>query len=199
MLAIIFPAASQSGQKLGFSLVFLFLSITPPPRSALLVYCAVSAVPRSCVYFHAGREDSTDTCLICLAAFIEGEHLVRRTACNNKFHAICLFEWRVAENIQGQRTRCPLCRGHLYAYSTPATDPNSPKVEIVRLRLTLEVVPTSRRTTASGIAVRDLRSSLVRSGQFRQLSKAGIDMISNGRAEVTRTFRLSCWCWHRAS
>jgi hypothetical protein len=135
----------------------------------------VSAVSRSCVYFHTGREDSTDTCSTCLTAFTEGEHLARRTACNNKFHAICLFEWRVAENIQGQRTRCPLCRGHLYAYSTPATQPQlsdlreGPKIEIVRLRLTLEAVPTSQRTTASGIAVRDLRSSLVRSGKFRQL------------------------------
>jgi hypothetical protein len=131
----------------------------------------MSTVSQSCVYFHVGREDSTDTCSICLTAFAEGEHLARHTACNNRFHAICLFEWRVTQNIQRQRARCPLCRGHLYTFTTPATrTPLSDlRDEIVRLRLTIEVVSSSRRTTASGMAARDLRSSPVRSGTFRQL------------------------------
>jgi hypothetical protein len=135
----------------------------------------MSAVSQPCAYFHAGREDSTDTCSICLATFTEGEHLARHTACNNKFHAICLFEWRFAENTQGQRARCPLCRGHLYTFTTPATRPQLSnlreglEVEIVRLRLTVEVVISSRRTTASGMAVRGFRGNPVRSRQFRQL------------------------------
>ena len=91
------------------------------------------------------------------------------------FLSICLFEWRVAEKIQGQRARCPLCRGHLYTFSIPTTRPqlsdfrDGLEVEIVRLRLTLEIVTSSRRTTMSDIAVRDLRSSPGRSGQFHQL------------------------------
>ena len=159
---------------------------------------AVSAVSRSCVYFHASREDSTDTCSICLAAFTEGEHLARRTACNNKFHAICLFEWR-----QGQRARYPLCRRHLYAYSTPATQPQlsdlreGPKVEIVRLPLTLEVVTTSQRTTASGIAVRDLRGNLVRSGQFRQTLKCGHWHDLHGKWESEGPIERQGRLWYR--
>jgi hypothetical protein len=134
----------------------------------------MSAISQSCVCFHAGREDSTDTCSICLTAFTEGEYLARHTACKNRFHAICLFEWRVTQSIQGQRSQCPLCRGYLYTFTTPATRPqlsdlrDGPEVEIVRLSLTMEVVPSSRRTSASGIAVRDLRGSSVRPG-FRQL------------------------------
>ena len=120
----------------------------------------MSAVLQSCVYFPAGREDSTDTCSICLTAFVESEHLARHTACNNRFHAICLFEWRVTQNIQRQRARCPLCRGHLYTFTTPATRaPLSDfrEGEIVRLRLTVEVVSSSRRTTASGSEARSRR------------------------------------------
>lgn len=132
----------------------------------------MSIISDTCVYFHAGRGDSTDTCSICLAAFTEGEHLARHTTCNNKFHKICLFEWGVAERSQGQRARCPLCRGHLYTFTTPATRlqlsnlREGSEVEIVRLRLTLEVVTSSQRTTVD-IAVRDLGASSARSGQFR--------------------------------
>ena len=135
----------------------------------------MSAVSQSCVYFHVCREDSTDTCSICLTAFAEGEYLARHTACYNTFHAVCLFEWRVTQNIQRQRARCPLCRGHLYTFTTPATRPplsdlrEGPEVEIVRLHLTMEAVSSSRRTTVNGMAVRDFRSSLVRLGTFRQL------------------------------
>jgi hypothetical protein len=135
----------------------------------------MSAVSQPFVYFHVGREDFTDTCSICLTAFAESEHLARHAACKNRFHAICLFEWRVTQNIQGQRARCPLCRGHLFTFTTPATQPplsdfrEGPEVEIVRLRLTVEVVPSSRRTTASGMVVRDPMSRPVRSGTFRQL------------------------------
>lgn len=135
----------------------------------------MSAISQSCVYFHIGREDSTDTCSICLTAFAEGEYLARHTACNNRFHAICLLEWRVTQNIQRQRARCPLCRGHLCTFTTPATRPplsdllEGLEVEIARLRLIMEVASSPRRTTASGMAVRDLRSSPARSGTFRQL------------------------------
>src|SRR5579871_4087431 len=116
----------------------------------------MSVVSRSCVYFHAGREVSTDTCSICLTTFAEGENLSRHTACNNKFHTICLFEWGVAKNIQGQHARRPLYQRHLYTFTTSTTRPHHselrecPEVETVRLGLALEIVTSMRRITMSG-------------------------------------------------
>ena len=75
-------------------------------------------IEETCLFFDAGREDTTDLCTICQERLVEGEPLAKHTACNNKLHAVCLVEWRVEQLLERHTARCPICRRILEGVQT---------------------------------------------------------------------------------